>query len=390
MHQSPAADELPTRNDLGGLDTPAESGPGRPQTWCEPSQASGSDLRQGGPPAGGPPPVSTHPGPDPVSGGALAPEGPGTRAEPPRGSGYLDTTPNRVNPADLAPCRGYWLTKSCTCSRRIVWAGGCGRRGCPWCGYGKSQSSGRRLFERIYHGPDTHIQVLVLTCPIDHRQGFSGPDGARTWGQYLRDMIKLLQVNCGLTWAYCRSHPCGEDGKTFAPHANLLWASTMKGGLLDPALLSSLWSAALSLSVEVVLHASYINLSAAIGPMRLEHACSYVERAFPGWSWQGQWARWYGQHVPALKPREVRERERTCCCCGSPFTWGSPADADLVSIAGLETLLLSGQPVHPAEARAWSTTPTESPPIINPNPAPPCQGALFDASSPAFSPGLGV
>jgi hypothetical protein len=221
------------------------------------------------------------------------------------------------------------------------------------------------------------------------RQQFAGLVGAAAWSDALRQFIADIKVHLGCTWAYCRSHPCGEDGKTFAPHANIIWNSSQKGGRIDPAQIARLWRAALSSAVDPVLHVSYINLTRHPGPQQLQHACAYIERCFPGWSWLGQWSRWYGQYPKELDQEKQAEADHHCAVCGSSFSFESPTEADHVSIAGLETLLDSGMPVHPAEAKAWALTlspqqlPTAPPPTVER-----CPG-LFPGNFPTFTPQSG-
>jgi len=354
MNDRPAADDLMHPSALGEPDTLAESGPGRAANRDDSPRRQLPDHEEGGGPAGSPPSVFPTPGPDTVSGDAPAPAGPGAGAEPPQEPGYLDYTPNLPRPHNHEACRGHWLTRSCGCTRHLVWADGCGRRGCYRCGYGKSQASARRLWDRLYLRVEGNVQALVLTCPIELRPTFAGPAGAARWTETLSAFIASMKRDMALTWAYVRCHPAGEDGKTFAPHANILWQSSVHRGALDLDTIHRLWAQALDAKREVVLYASFFRLADFAGCTGLRHWCNYVERCFPGWTWAGQWSRWYGSYPPAPDKEQAARAEHCCPECGLGYTYTAPDGAALMSAAGLEALLDSGQPVHPRQAAAWS------------------------------------
>jgi hypothetical protein len=262
-----------------------------------------------------------------------------------------------------------------------VWAYGCGRRGCPRCGIQKCQTSAEHLFERIYDGENTRLQAMVLTVPLALRPRLASPDGARWWSEILRGFVSVLRTEFGFTWAYVRSHPRGDESKAFAPHANLLGAQSRQWGRLDLDVLRAAWARILGYTKEINLHAQYFNLADYAGVAAFKHWCSYVERAFPGWSWAGQWARWYGQY-PRLAAVQSEDPDKgKCIVCGEYHSYEAPDGADQIAIGALEVFLDSGEPVPPSAALRWQRLDPRPPPPVYVPPARYEQSALFSAGN---------
>ena len=331
----------------------------------------------------------SDPGLDGLPGSAGASQAPDAGQSPPPDPGYLDTTPNHENPPDSGTCGGRWLVRRCGCQARLVWAYGCGRRGCPRCGLQKCQASADRLFDRLYGGEATHLQVIVLTVPPSERPALEGPAGGARWAVALREFVRVLRESHGFTWCYLRSHPRGDESPDFAPHANIVGVQVKGSGRLDVDALRAAWCTALGIPGPVDIHVQFFNLTDYAGVTSLKHWCNYVERSFPGWTWSGQWARWYGEHVP-LKTKRTEDADKgKCPDCGEYHSYEEPQEADWLAVGAIETFIESKDPVPPAVYARWRKLEPRKKEMVAAAPVCCKQGDLFGPDAGGFRPKVG-
>lgn len=257
----------------------------------------------------------------------------------------MNSTPNLATYAAPEACAGHWMIRSCKCGKKPVWAGGCGKRSCPLCGISKSRASADRIFQRI--GGVPRVQTTILTVPEGMRYAFRRD--ARLWTAAVKSWIHEAKEAFGLIWAYCRTHPCGEDGERFNPHANILWG---RGpgfrGEIDVARMRDVWNRSLGRDPRrtVNVKTAFIVLKSRKGVAQLNHWLRYMERGFPGWTWAGLWGRWYGSYPKKLDSTPVR-RDHRCIRCGHPVEWLTPSQGERDRLGKVETRLLSGAPPEP-------------------------------------------
>ena len=315
------------------------------------SAGSGSDS----PPATEAPLTSTAGGCCPPAPPAAYTIGQQPPAAPGPAPGYLDTAPNRVTYGEMQSCRGRWRIRTCGCESVPVWIGGCGRKSCPFCGLRKASVRGAQVYDRIHASGYQHIQFLVVTVPPALRPGLSGPTGAKRWTKLKREMWRRLKNLYGATWAYERSHPCGDDGEEFAPHANFIFVQRGWKGELPHAAIRADWAGILGWEGPVDVFLEYVNLGADGGIAQLRHHVRYNERHFPLWIWPGCHGRWYGK-APGLRPDVVAKRAKGVCpCCGRAYRIREAAGEELVGIAIMEDLLLHGKPLTKRILRGCAT-----------------------------------
>jgi hypothetical protein len=217
------------------------------------------------------------------------------------------------------------------------------------------------LTDRLLGAVVGHVQFLVLTVPPPIRGELAGADGGRTWSRALGKFWEYLKASQNAKWAYVRSHPTGDDGREFAPHANIIFAQTLTGGALDADELRTAWSACLGWDQEIDVHLGFCNASSKLGATKLAHHCRYVERHFPGWRWAGQFGRWYGARPPK-RPEPQKKRERgTCPLCGKMCQGVSLDEQDLDVIAVTEFYLFAGKPI-PRKLLERMERPRDGPP----------------------------
>jgi len=209
------------------------------------------------------------------------------------------------------------------------------------------------VFDRLRRSGARRIQYWVLTSPPALRARYLGERGARLWGRHVRAFISWSKKYLDVRFAYLRSHPCGDDLQIFAPHANIFAVQgNGKSGRLPVDAMRAAWAKILGTSGPVDIHVQYVLASQA---GKLRHRVRYVERAFPGWSWRGAWARWYGAY-----PRQEPELEgsggedllgaRVCPICGKMFVLELPRGREWVVIERLEDCARRGRP---PPARVW-------------------------------------
>lgn len=245
------------------------------------------------------------------------------------------------------PCQGFWEVRHCECESQPVWVDGCGRRACPMCGFSKAKSSAGRVLRRLLDAREYRFQFLVLTVPPSLRERYmNNEEGAKLWSGHVRTWIKWAKKNLGLKYAYLRTHPCGDDGRYFAPHANLIFAQDKalpgwRPGQLPLERIRAAWAQILGYEGEVNIHAQFVDSRGVEGRKRLAHHVRYIDRHFPGWHWRGQASRWYGK---APKLLETDEKRGHCPVCDGEYWYALPAGAELLAVAVLSTYLETGQP----------------------------------------------
>jgi hypothetical protein len=159
----------------------------------------------------------------------------------------------------------------------------------------------------------------------------------------VRRFFAWLRKECGVKYGYERSHPCGDDGKTFAPHANLLFVqSSGKRGRLDVAEFRRVWA-------EIVGGKELLDQETGAGKVDLQlmfytlhetagrfgiggfvHKLQYIERPFPGWMWAGARSRWLGDFpFRGEKVPRSMSSENVCPTCHQEYRMVrmSPGDA---------------------------------------------------------------
>jgi len=222
-------------------------------------------------------------------------------------------------------CHADLVVLRCGCgkSSRLVWSSGCGRRDCPRCGPGKGRSAAKRVAARFL-ADRRNMQYTVFTVPPAVRDRWQGATGYRRLKEDLRNLVKALESEFGLEYAYCRIHPTGEDGRSWHPHINLLWVQKWGSvGRFSRRLLSRLrevWADVLGVP-DVVVHTSYRHRRTTHAIAAYLHTIEYVERAFPGWRWQGLRGRWFrSKRVPS--PVELESPPSLfCAVCGSELEY---------------------------------------------------------------------
>jgi hypothetical protein len=147
----------------------------------------------------------------------------------------------------------------------------CGREWCPICGKDRSIAHERRIerlrerFEQIareyiqdddgnflktpkgfYDTREKNLGYLVITCPEIYRREMENPKNLKAWKEFWKRKLKRTEVihlepiharhvktgrmrkvpqsivRKGISRGIIRYHWCGDDGKTFKPHLNIL------------------------------------------------------------------------------------------------------------------------------------------------------------------------
>jgi len=163
------------------------------------------------------------------------------------------------------------------------------------------------------------VHALELTVPMELRPQFEGGAGAVRWGAVVREFVSWLKQSQGFRFGYVRSHPEGDEHPgLFHPHVNLVWVR-------DPALARKVdlvafraaWARVLGHAGEVDIFCQYFKLQERRGVVAFMHKLRYIERPFPGASWPGMRARWYGAIGGKVSPDSG---ERVCPKCGGPYS----------------------------------------------------------------------
>lgn len=208
-----------------------------------------------------------------------------------------------------------------------------------------------RIFSRVMDRHPERLQTTVLTVPLSLRESFA--EDPRRWRNVVRKWVNDAKKEFGLLWAYVRTHPCGGERAGFAPHANILWCRAPGfRGRLDVAKARALWAGALGLGrgAPINLRAAFITLGSRRGVAQLLHWLRYVERPFPGWTWGGLWARWYGSYPKWTDPSFGRKKW-VCACCGADVEWHDPDEHQDNKLRKIEKALASRAPPSPKEVQ---------------------------------------
>jgi hypothetical protein len=201
------------------------------------------------------------------------------------------------------------------------------------------------LADRLSATVTGHVQFLELTVPLELRDKLKQPGGAGLWAGWLRAFWSVLKKKGGAVWAYQRTHPCGDDGLTWHPHANFIFVQRKKTGNLNPDDLRREWAAIIGFDGEVNLFCHWADCSDWTGRAKLRHHSRYTERHFPGWTWAGLRGRWYGK-APKLDAPAARSRAKGICpCCGRPTAWSDPVGRFAEVAPYAQALLDNAQPL---------------------------------------------
>lgn len=232
-------------------------------------------------------------------------------------------------------CAPNFYRRECSCGSHVVARGGCGARSCGICGPSRSARQAERVLERLGAAKPGVVHYLVLTVPEQLRARVANP-ADDLWRSALSDLVRYLRVRESLVFAYYRGHPCGEDGETFHPHANLLMVRRQdRGPWVDADGLKQAWGRALGLTVPAVAYVSYLRLDSAVGLRKLRHRVRYIERTFADWTWRGATSRWYGRYPRLGAPAPELGDLRVCPVCGVEFRLSALTSADREQVRGL-------------------------------------------------------
>lgn len=213
-------------------------------------------------------------------------------------------------------CKGEWITKECGCKKVSIYINGCGKRNCPKCGIHKTNLSALNHFDRILNTKYNQFQFMELTVPKKIRYKFEGLIGAKLWAVCLRDMFSWMKENLGTEWAYQRSHPAGDDGSEFHPHANFIFVTKIRGKLPVEEIRKK-WAKIIEYKGEVDIHVNYLNRRLT---GKIFEKIRYIERPFPNWNWRGTWGKWYGT-IPELPEKEEKKDAGVCPYCGQEYEY---------------------------------------------------------------------
>lgn len=202
-----------------------------------------------------------------------------------------------------------------------------------------------KLADRLQDSVRGHVQFLELTCPQELRARLAAQGGADIWRACLRAFWQVLRDKFGAVWAYQRSHPSGEDGVTWHPHANFIFVQRTKGGQASVQNLRAEWGKIIGYDGDPNLFCHWADCGDWTGRAKLRHHCRYTERHFPGWTWPGLAARWYGKAPKPDKPAARSRAKGVCPCCGRPTIWSDPKGRHAEVAPFVEAMLDNCQPI---------------------------------------------
>ena len=192
----------------------------------------------------------------------------------------------------------------------------CGREYCYACGEKNSWIHQKRYRAWLPYVNSMKSQgQYVVTIPFEHRDYFREKGHLNEFRRYVRRLMKRSGYVRGL----CRWHWCGEDGKTWHPHLNLLFPA----GYIAPEKLEELRgliAARLSEMVKTPVNTVVAHYSYTTNRTKMRHRLRYVTRAtwhvydpyindtVKGYTNNIKWGKW--KHV---RVDPVAEEDKMCC-----------------------------------------------------------------------------
>lgn len=154
----------------------------------------------------------------------------------------------------------------------------------------------------------------VLTVPPRLRLDMADP---KRWRKVLQRLMAYLKEYHGLEYAVERTDPCGEDGTTWHPHANLLWIKKNGKSWVEEAEVQAIkdrWKRILGEHPENPINV-YFQYAPSSKPRRRKHLYSYLGRTWPSWEAELRYhlrIKWFGK----APKRPDRVKDYHCKKCG--------------------------------------------------------------------------